>query len=243
MKFFILLVLATFNCFANYVSEDQVSDPKMVYRTMGKCQKTSGKKCFKWEKGYIKGSVSVQEKEFDVEDTSKPELLTQPVEFETCSGMNDCNTKVEKKVCGQSEYYARVQEDFERIYCVKSLGYPTKKETRRVLVEDIVKKNELITKTGQSEIERQQVQQIFKAIEHGKKVFALVQLMNKKKGLTKEQRKQVRQSTKPIREDLFEGYLEEARDKVQAMPESELVTAEDKQKVVDLINEFLTINN
>lgn len=80
-----------------------------------------------------------------------------------------------------------------------------------------------------------------KEMSFGKTLYAKIMLLNKSKGLSKVQRKQLRKDLNEIRDDLFDGDICGAKEEISALNPNEVtITTLDLTKVLSLIANYKT---
>lgn len=241
MKFLILSFLFCFTSFGAYVPKGKINSESMsIYPSKKKCELVEKETCFKWQSSFEPGAMKIVTKQFDVVDSSKDPVYSRREAIENCASEVDCQVKMKDKDCSSfsSDHFVAADYNQKRIFC-HSLEYPMMTISREVLEVDETLKAEKVLKRQEANNQAKAVADIKKDIDFGKTVFALVQIKNKAKGLSSADRQAIRAATSPIKDDLFEGYLAEAKTKIEALPVTALITAEDKAEFVKMIEDYL----
>lgn len=233
MKFLILLLIS-FNLYANYIPESQVEScgPKTVWLKPGKC----GENCIKIDKDYNCNYSELADEM--INDQEKPIWATRSM-VESCSGQADCEQKVSDKEC-VDERWALTNAEFTETWCNKITGYEQKLSGRKIIVENATKKAAYESSKATNDATEAGIQTAIKRINHGKRIIALLLVRNSPKGLNKGQIKQMNATYAEIKGLLETGSLETAKDEINAItPDGTIVTEADKTALVAEINKFL----
>ena len=111
-------------------------------------------------------------------------------EIEACDDIGDCQVKSLSKVCQDTEANKIINESNTEIYCSKQVGFHQIKTGNKIVGIDKDLKSEYDQKKDADEKLRSGVAKALADIEFGMSVFATVQVMNKAKGLSDEERQQ-----------------------------------------------------
>ena len=149
----------------------------------------------------------------------------------SCSDIADCDAKFETASC--DAFYEKIKNyDLLQVYCVKNIM----KIEGKKLVESPSKKaayEAAQASKKQLEIELLMVQ---KARNCGSRAINVMSLRNVKKGLSKEQRKQILTIYEDIKNMLDVGSLDNAKDAINsATADGILITESDKSSMIETI--------
>lgn len=228
---FLILFLISFNLYANYIPESQVEncDSKTVWMKRSKC----GANCIKLDKSYNCNYSELEDEMID--DAENPIWATRSM-VEACSGQSDCEQKLADKVC-VDERRAFTNAEFTETWCNKITGFAQKLSGRKIIVENSTKKSSYESDKAAKAAQEAALDSQFKDMDFGKELYAKVMLLNKSKGLSKAQRKQLRKDLKDIRDDLADGDICSAREDISALvADGTLIREEDKTAVLALID-------
>jgi hypothetical protein len=173
-------------------------------------------------------------KDIEVDDENSPKYSkTNP---ESCT--DDCIEKLSNKVCENDEYPIRTESE---VYCSKLIGF--NKKTVQKIELDQAKKSDYDSAQllkAENELKEKEIQDSIKQIENGKRVIAIMSMINRKKNLTTEQVAQFSQAYSSVKGLLETGSLLTAKALIQSItPDGILTTQEDKDTLVNEINKLL----
>lgn len=231
---FLILFLISFNLYANYIPESQVEScgPKTVWLKSKKC----GDNCIKINKNYNCNYSELADEM--INDIEKPIWAIRSM-VEVCSGQLDCEQKVSDKACIDGRH-ALTNAEFTETWCNKITGYQQKLSGRKIIVENATKKAAYDLAKTSSEAMESAINQAYKAIDHGKRIIALIVVRNASKGLKKNQIRQMNSTYAEIKGLLETGSLETAKEQIESItPDGTIVTDADKTALVSEINKFL----
>jgi len=174
-----------------------------------------------------------------VEDFKSPIWATRSLVM-TCAGKADCQAKALAKKCvnGRKPYYDKA---FTEVWCNKITGYNKKPSGRKIVVEDAAKKAAYMAQKALEKSQEDAIDTRLKDMKFGQKLYAIVQVMNVKKGLTRPQRKLMRQNLKAIRDDLMDGDICSVRSEVAALvADGVLIKASDIAAILAKIDSYKT---
>lgn len=229
MKTFLIIFIFSLNAYSSgYKKESDIGVCNTPVRT-SKC-----KNCYIVKDGYdCNYSVLIDEL---VDDLDSP--VNSKTQIESCANKEDCESKNLTKVCTDQLENSVIAEDFSEIYCTKVLRYNKKQTGRKVVSIDQVKKSQY---EKASQIQKQiseTVNSKVQDMEKGKRIYALIQVSNRKKGLSKAQRRQLRNTLTDMRDDLFDGNICEVRAEVLELEAGPLITEQDKASVIAQIDSY-----
>lgn len=235
MKYLILLFLMSFSAFGNYskISEVETGSISKVFTKMKGC----GVSCIKLPFGYNKSyHVVVAEM---INDFTKP--INSKNDIETCIDQTDCEVKNAVKSCADEFEIVFMAADFSDIYCSKLTGYEQKLSGSKIVVEDVAKKAAYDSSQSAKKLETLAISGQLNHMAFGKKIYVSVLLLNKAKGLSKAQKRQLRKDLKEIRDDLFDGSICSAREDIAVLiPDGVLIKASDISLILSKIDAFKT---
>ena len=236
---FLTLLLISFSASASYLPESKIGQDTngiTIYNNSGKCASVYSEKCIKIKKGY--NHVYSELADEMVNDYSKPTWATRSM-VEVCSGQADCEQKVSDKAC-VDERHALTDAEFTETWCNKITGYEQVLSGNKIIVENATKKAAYDSAKAASDAMEAAIEQAFKAINHGKRVIALLVVRNASKGLTTAQIEQMNSTYAEIKNLLETGSLVTAKEKINLItPDGTIVTEADKTALVSEINKFL----
>jgi len=255
MKYLILLILS-FNVLAgNYMTrEDFLAKKSIVYSDKKECKKHSlSKKCKKINKDFKFDTFKEVDEEID--DYTKP--VNSKTEIQPCVAIiNDpatasidesktaqqvCEALNSSKVCSSIQERVVMAQDFSEIYCTKVLRYNKKLSGRKILVEDAVLKANYEAKKLAEENYKKAVDKELSDMKFGQKLYAMVKVLNKQKGLSKAQRKGLKSTLKTIKDSMFDGDLCEARSEISAIvPDGTLISSSDITLILSKMDAYKT---
>jgi hypothetical protein len=154
--------------------------------------------------------------------------------------LEDCQEKLAALDCtGKGE--AIRAEDNSEVYCSMLLRYEQKPAGYSRAVVNETLKAQFDASQAAKKAERQAVQSQLKDMEFGKRLYAQVQLLNKGKGLSKAQRRQLRKDLKTMRDDLLDGNVCNVRADLVALPANGTTILEaDKTALLAKIDAYKT---
>jgi hypothetical protein len=153
----------------------------------------------------------------------------------------DCLEKEAAQICDGSQGYFKVRvADNSEVYCTKVVGYEQKVSGEKTITENATKKAAYDSSRLASEQMEAAIASAMKAIDHGKRVIALLLVRNASKGLTTAQIEQMNSTYAEIKNLLETGSLVTAKEKIESItPDGTIVTEADKVALVLEINSFL----
>jgi hypothetical protein len=212
--------------------EKKILDCEYPLTSSGSCQGS----CIEIKKEFNCKYSELADEEID--DYSKPTWATRSM-VEVCSGQADCEQKVSDKVC-VDERHALTDAEFTETWCNKITGYEQVLSGNKIIVENATKKAAYETAKAASDAMEAAIEQAYKAINHGKRVIALLVVRNASKGLTTAQIEQMNLTYSEIKNLLETGSLVTAKEKIELItPDGTIVTESDKTALVSEINKFL----
>lgn len=235
MKFLILFFIS-FSTWANFVPKNQIEsgNVKNIYIS-GACPG----ECVRVPPGYnpayhVIGDVMVP-------DIENPIWGTRSM-VEPCSGETDCKEKALAKECA-ADRQAYYNQEYSETWCNKITGYAQKPSGAKEIVIDEAKKSAYETAMAQKKAEQNAINSRLSDMQFGQKLYAIVQVLNKQKGLSKAQRNQMRNELKTIRDDLLDGNICEVREQVlQLTIDGTKITNNDVSAILAKIDEYKTCN-
>jgi len=236
---FLILILISISANASYLPESKVGKDTngiTVYGNSKKCASVYSESCIKIQKGYNPAYSELTDE--IVDDYEKPTWATRSM-VEVCSGQADCEQKVSDKAC-VDERHALTDAEFTETWCNKITGYEQVLSGNKIIVENATKKAAYDSAKAASDAMEAAIEQAFKAINHGKRVIALLVVRNASKGLTTAQIEQMNSTYAEIKNLLETGSLVTAKEKINLItPDGTIVTEADKTALVSEINKFL----
>jgi len=190
--------------------------------------------CIQVPRGHRYEYFSLSDEEVD--DPSKP--ISSKSEVNSCGEY--CQTLFDEGVsCGDPLEEAILNLDLKEIYCSKFIRFEKKLSGRKVLKVDQAKKGAHESAQAILKVQNNAINSQLKDMDFGKTLYAKIMLMNKAKGLSKAQRKQMRRDLKEIKEDILDGDLCSAKAEIEALVADEVVIhTSDKTKIIDTIQAF-----
>ena len=246
MKYILLILTFSFSAQANWFADDGESLIG-AFRTKAFCEQRTELSCFHCPHEGECENYSVQEVEVD--DLSKP---TYDIKNETpCATEQECRDLIAQEdpiFC--HEHYVDLGDDQKQYYdtywgdrnsdgqltawCARQTGYQKK------LVKQLAFDQERASIHEERRSERAAMEMVERYRQAGEKVIDHMIFRNHKKQLNPGQRRQVLQQYAEIEALLRMGNLSEARAEIEAQePDGVLVTVEDKQSLIDMIDSFL----
>tara|TARA_Y100000310_G_scaffold243676_1_gene248254 strand:- start:22909 stop:23622 length:714 start_codon:yes stop_codon:yes gene_type:complete len=233
MKLLILL-LFSLSSWAQFVpvSEIDAGSVTTVYRSQSICPG----QCLKIPVGYNKAFHKKVE-------IMKPDLENPTItksQGETCLDDEDCQSKLEAKTCTDIEERAVkvLDSDPKEVYCTKTT-YPQIGSGQFKVVEDPDLKSDWISKRNARLAKEKEISDKMKDMNFGRRVYASVQILNKKKGLSKAQRRQLRNTLKTMRDDLLDGSICDVRqDLIDLNADGTLIMEDDKTQALKMIDDY-----
>ena len=248
MKKFSLIFFITIQSFAGNFFPVGKDSANTTYGKKSECEKKENHECYEMA-GRKKDYVKVVVKENKIYDMTKPIYgLNKKTKF--CEDSNACKlllTKyIEDKECKDLvedvHYFPFYNKEAGKIVCatIKSHEYEVK-ETR-VLEIDEAKKLEYETKKLEEKAQSDAVAKEIQNQAFGQEMYALVKVVQKKKGLNKVQRKQLRSSFKEVKTMLMDGDLDLALDELKNItPDGTLISDEELQSLIQRIETHLGV--
>lgn len=228
MKLLILCLFLSATTFANFALKTDVENGAVtkVYTTKPK----KGDFVF-IPSGYGNKTHKVVAEMID--DTEKPIWATRSL-IEICEGEEDCKLKLTSKKCVDGRH-AIYNAEFTELWCNKITRYEQKESGREIVVIDEAEK----AKVDAERLIQASIGQKVADMDFGKRLYASVQVLNRSKGLSKSQRRSLRQTLKIMRDDLFDGNICEVReDLVSLASDGSIIKEEDKLAVIAQIDSY-----
>jgi hypothetical protein len=223
MKFLLLLIIS-FSANASFLPESKIGQDYSgvkIFTKKSKCEKTySPEKC-----------LSIRETGNESFHKIKPDTQLKE-QAQICSGESDCIEKYNALECSSEMFYKVRTAEHDETYCTKFEAAHIVEDATLKAAHDAAK----AIKDGTELAVRAQVLDM----DLGKKLYAQIMLHNKKKGSSKAQRKQMRKDFKDIRDDFFDGDICSAKDGVSAITPGVLITQDDIDSIIALINSAKT---
>ena len=241
MKIILFTILLTFLIpsitMANYVSKaillsSDCDAVKTIYTRMSTCSQ-SHDDCIQLPEGY--NCQTFSELDTEIDDLTRP--LYSQSSSEPCQDQESCQAILAEKVCSPGES-ALISESFTTVYC-SSFPIPAgyQKKTVKMIREDQDKKASYDAIQVAQIARESSLSAKIRQMDCGRRVMALLAISNGKKGLTKNQRKQILSQYAAIKGMLDAGSLDLAKDEIQAIsPDGVLVTEGDKTELVQEID-------
>lgn len=239
MKLLILFFISL-SIFANYIPVELVGTDltgKPIFTNSAKCKKHYAKDCIKLPSGFNPNYYTLQDViKDDLENPiyTKTEVLNQCGEY--CQSLWDSNTYT----CQDQDASPYLNLDIEEIYCAKVTGYNQIATGQKIVAEDAVLKANYESQVQAKKDQEEAIQNELKAIEHGKRVIAVLMYRNRSKNLTTAQISQMNNTYSDIKNLLDTGSLETAKLAIGAItPDGTIVTEQDKTALIQEIDNFL----
>jgi hypothetical protein len=230
------------SAFAGWRAESKFNDAgASSYSKKKVCEAKESEPCFQWQKGYILGTVSIQNVQED--DPTKP-ILKTPYNLKNCTDPTDCGTKSKAEpadYCLAGDYIQIKENSIMpgySYYCEGVTGY--EQQTIKKVVEDSAAKATKETEIAADKAKRELIRNKMKDINFGKQVIALISVQNDAKNLNSTQIKQMLSTYATIEALLGVGSIDTAKGEVEAItPDGTLVTQANKDEILAMINEYL----
>lgn len=231
MKILTIITLILSNsALANYALRTEV-ESKSITKVFTKKPKSGN--YIKLPAGYNANSYDVVDEEID--DMEKPNYEAKS-SVEACESLEDCKEKELALSCDDINGYFKVRTD-EDVYCTKIVSYKKKLSGRKTVKEDAAKKALVM----QAMAKKQAVSDKLKDMNFGRELYASVQVLNRSKGLSKADRRQLRVALKTMRDDLFDGNICEVReDLVILAADGVKIKESDKTALLSIIDKYKT---
>lgn len=226
-----LFTLSTWAQFSPVVEIDSGS-VKNVYRSRNICPG----KCLKIPVGYNNSfhkKIEIMKADLDNPTVTKSEA-------ETCLDDEDCQTKLEAKTCADSQerVIKVLDSDPKEIYCTKTI-YPQIGSGSFRVVEDLDLKSAWEAQRAGKIAEQNAVSNKVKDMNFGRQLYASVQILNKKKELSKAQRRSLRTALSTMRDDLLDGSICDVKEDLVALSaDGTLIREEDKALILSKIEAY-----
>lgn len=221
---FIVLFLISFSIFANTIPISEVVKAISMEPNAGSvsCEQKPEEECLSYS--------GIDWNYAELIDNEVIDYISKLNET-SCSDIADCDAKFITASC--DPFYEKIKNyDLLQVYCVKNIM----KIDGKKLVENAEKKaayEAAQASKKQLEIELAQVQ---KARDCGSRAINVMSLRNAKKGLSKEQRKQILTIYEDIKNMLDVGSLDNAKDAINsATADGILITEADKSSMIESI--------
>lgn len=244
MKTLTLLFLITFSITtsANYLPESKINGQAIeagvaVYQKKAKCEAVYSETCH-----HVPFQYNPEYHELVDEMVGDPaSAVYSKNDIEACADQTDCETKNSSKVCTDLMENVYMAQDFSEIYCSKFLRFDAQIPSgKKIIVENATKKAAYDSALAASEAMEAAIATAMKAINHGKRVIALLVVRNASKGLTTAQIEQMNSTYAEIKNLLETGSLVTAKEKIELItPDGTIVTEADKTALISEINSFL----
>lgn len=154
--------------------------------------------------------------------------------------LEDCQEKLAALDCTGKGEAIRAADNSE-VYCSRLLRYEQKPAGYQRAVVNETLKTQWEAERAAKRAEREAVQSQIKDMNFGRSLYASVQLLNKGKGLSKAQRRQLRQDLKTMRDDLLDGNICDVRADLVALPANgTTIREEDKTVLLAKIDAYKT---
>lgn len=177
----------------------------------------------------------------EVDDLDRVKYVKE--DAEPCADQPSCQSALEALDCSGhgAGAYGVIGEGYVEVYCAVPDGYHKKPglvpDPAGIAAADAEDAAKALKATEDASIAA-----VKKQMDCGKSVVAAFMLLNQSKGLTKAQKKTIRQTFKDAREFLLDGDIESAKSEVEeATPDGTLVTASDKTAMLSKIDECLAL--
>jgi hypothetical protein len=159
---------------------------------------------------------------------------------ETITLEDDCREKLAALDCTGKGEAIRAADNSE-VYCSMLLRYEQKPAGYSKAVVNEALKSQWEAERAAKKAERQAVQSQVKDMDFGRQVYAAIQLLNKGKGLSKAQRRTLRQNLKTMRDDLLDGNICDVRaDLVALSADGTLIREADKTAILARLDAYKT---
>ncbi len=247
---YLLLFFLSFSALAQWVPEAEILSKSW---TKVYSRKSCPGTCHKIPKGEIDPSF-VELEEVMVNDLDKPVMSkTDIVECtavaddpatteidETQSLENNCVAKLAALDCTGKGKAIRALDNSE-VYCSVLLRYEQKLAGYKKAAVNQTLKSQWETSRNVQKAQEAAINSQVQDMNFGRSLYASVQLLNKGKGLTKAQRRQLRQDLKTMREDLLDGSLCDVRADLLTLPvNGTTVTEADKAAILAKLDAYKT---
>lgn len=157
---------------------------------------------------------------------------------ETKTLEDDCQEKLVALDCTGKGEAIRAENNSE-VYCSMLLRYEQKPAGYSRAVVNETLKAQWEAEQAAKKAERDAVNSQLKDMDFGRALYARVQLLNKGKGLSKAQRRQLRQTLGTMRDDLMDGNICDVRaDLIALSADGTLIREEDKTAILSKIDSF-----
>lgn len=232
----IFLFLISFTTLAQFapVSEVDSNSVSRVYRSQRSCPGN----CMKIPVGYNKAfHRSIERLKNDLDNP-----IVSKNEAEVCLDDDDCQSKLEAKVCSDNLEKAikRLDTEPKEVYCTKTTYNKIPSGEFYVVVDDSLKASyeaqRAVVKAEEDAVFDKMTDMTF-----GRSIYASVQILNKAKGLSKTQRRALRGNLKTMRDDLLDGSICDVREDLVALAaDGVLIREQDKAAILAKIDAYKT---
>lgn len=241
--FNLILVFCAMFCFsanALYVKQSEALSLNITKTFLSKTN--CGLDCINIPSGY-------KTEYFRVLDVLEDDLANPNFELKSnvtlCTDQTDCETKLLTLDCGISDssfpYQKLIKNDFTEIYCTRVVSYPQVSSGQKHVVIDQSLKDAYESTKAIKKAEDDAIQAKIADMDLGKKLYAIVQIKNKMKGLSKGQRRTLRTNLSTIKEDLMDGNLCDARVDIAALTaDGTLILSSDITEILAKIDAYKT---
>jgi len=229
--FILILLVFIKSSFGYYILESDVTNcgRKTVYSHERLCPS----KCFKALEDLNCNYTEVCTTEVD--DRSKP--IFEKDQIVNCLDAETCRDDYKEFTCTDPEKLKDIDLDNLQLFCFKVLGYS--KKNIKVLVNNSGLKAAYENNKSTKLAEETAIEDRLKDMEFGRRIYAIVQLSNKQKGLSIGQRRTLRANLSSIRDDLIDGNICDAKADISAIsPDGTLITQSDIDSVTNEINGY-----
>lgn len=252
MKFLSLIFITflTLTAKANWVKEQEIlnKDIKSVYLRKKFCPGVCYRIPNKTNASYLE-LVDIMENDLTKPVMSKTDVVqcvaieddpaTTEID-ETKSLEDDCQEKLAALDCLNKGEAIRAADNSE-VYCSMLLRYEQKPSGMKKVRIDETLKTQYETAKASQKAQEQAVEGQLEDMAFGKRLYASVQLLNKGKGLTKAQRRTLRQNLKTMRDDLMDGNICDVRSDLEALAaDGTLIREADKTAFLAKIDAYKT---
>lgn len=234
MKYFILIMLFCFQSFAQKGSWRDLENLKnsKAYWTKAICQNTVGNQCG--------NSIDLRrEMKGLVDNLDSPKFLK--VDQATCIDQESCQTLLEALDClpHDPDAFGMIAIDFSEVYCAVPNGF-NKMDGIVPDPQGIIDADNADVIKVAKDLEEANIKLVKNKMECGRSVLALLVIRNVPKGLTRDQKKTMKNTYRDVKEFLELGSLQEAKEEIQdSIVDGIIVTDADKSAMIIKIDECL----
>lgn len=217
MKYLIILLIS-FNSFASmHIPESMVGLNPMPtsYKKKSDCEKEYSEKCIKLTNDYNQETAMLAPKMID--DPEKP--------IKECEGLDAI-----------IDFFG-----FDENGC-KIIGYEQVDSGEKIIVEDAAKKEKYKARVAQEKAQKEAISKEISNQEFGQRLYAEIKVFNKSKGLNKNQRRQLRNQLKELKELMLDGDIELLQESLESVEINESLFTQDEVNYVKLkVSEHLSL--